>query len=89
MTLAPVDAQSRQAFGIAATTKGLVVQGVKTFVGRWRQGRASRRRDRPHGDREVTSVADLAAALAEWKKEGRTSIPLEIDRNGVYALRAD
>jgi hypothetical protein len=35
------------------------------------------------GDREVASAADVTAAIGEWKKSGRSSIPLEVSRNGV------
>jgi serine protease Do len=35
------------------------------------------------GDREVTSASDVTAAIGEWKKAGRTSIPLQVTRGGV------
>ena len=34
------------------------------------------------GNHELASVSDLAAAVAEWKKEGRSAIPLSVRRNG-------
>ena len=34
------------------------------------------------GDKEVASAADVTAAVAEWKKAGRTSIPLGVRRGG-------
>ena len=34
------------------------------------------------GNHELGSVSDLAAAVADWKQEGRTALPLSVRRNG-------
>ena len=34
------------------------------------------------GDRGIASAGDLASAVADWKKAGRTSIPVAVRRNG-------
>ncbi len=83
LSLAPLDAQSRQTYGLSAAAHGLVVTSVKSSSDAAEKGVKRGDVVVRAGDREVTGVADVTAALAEWKKAGRTSIPLEIDRNGV------
>jgi serine protease Do len=83
LSLAPVDAQARQAYGLGGGVHGLVVQSVKGSSDAADKGVKRGDVIVRAGDREVTGLADITAALAEWKKAGRTSIPLEIDRNGV------
>ena len=34
------------------------------------------------GDRDVASAGDVSAAVTEWKKEGRSVIPLAVNRGG-------
>jgi hypothetical protein len=34
------------------------------------------------GDRNIASAGDLAAAVADWKKAGRSSIPIAVRRGG-------
>ena len=83
MIIAPIDAPARQTYGIAPATHGVVVQSVKDSSDAGDKGVKRGDVIVRAGDREVTSLADLNAALASWKKDGRTSIPLEINRGGV------
>jgi serine protease Do len=83
MSLAPIDPASRQAFNIAPTTHGVIIQSVKGSSDAGDKG--LRRGDVivRAGDREVASASDVTAAVGDWKKQGRSSIPLEVSRNGV------
>jgi serine protease Do len=83
MSLATIDPTTRQAYNIAPTTHGVVVESVKGSSDAGDKG--LRRGDVivRAGDREVASAADVSAAIGDWKKSGRTSIPLEVSRNGV------
>ncbi|HEY1929097.1 MAG TPA: Do family serine endopeptidase [Caulobacteraceae bacterium] len=83
MSLAPIDPAARQAYNIAPTTHGVVVQSVKGSSDAGDKG--LRRGDVivRAGDREVASTSDVTAAVGDWKKQGRSSIPLEVSRNGV------
>ncbi|MDE2357514.1 MAG: Do family serine endopeptidase [Alphaproteobacteria bacterium] len=83
MTLAPLDAAARQAFNISSDTKGVLIQSVKSNSDAADKGVHRGDVIVRAGDREVTGTGDIASALAEWKKAGRTSIPLEINRNGA------
>jgi serine protease Do len=83
MALTPIDPQSRQQYNIGSTVRGVLVQGVKSASDAGDKG--LRRGDVivRAGDREVASANDVAAAVGDWKKAGRTSIPLEVTRGGV------
>jgi serine protease Do len=83
MALTPIDPQSRQQYNIGTTVHGVLVQGVKGSSDAGDKG--LRRGDVivRAGDREVASAGDVAAAVGDWKKAGRTSIPLEVTRGGV------
>ena len=83
MSLAPIDPAARQAYNIAPTTRGVVIESVKGSSDAGDKG--LRRGDVivRAGDRDVASAGDVTAAVGEWKKEGRSSIPLEVSRNGV------
>ena len=71
-------------------SRAAVVARRQGHLRRRRQGPAARRRDRPAGDREVASAGDVAAAVADWKKAGRTRIPLgSPPRRRRRWLRAD
>jgi len=83
MSLSPIDPESRQQFNIGAGVKGVVVQAVK---GESDAGDKGLRRGDVivrAGDREVASAGDVSAAVGDWKKAGRASIPLEVTRGGV------
>jgi serine protease Do len=83
MALAPIDPATRQAYNIAPGAHGVVVESVKGTSDAGDKG--LRRGDVivRAGDREVASAADVTAAVGEWKKSGRSSIPLEVSRDGV------
>jgi serine protease Do len=83
MALTPIDPESRQQYNIGSTVHGVLVQGVKSTSDAGDKG--LRRGDVivRAGDREVASAGDVAAAVGDWKKAGRTSIPLEVTRGGV------
>ncbi len=82
MNLAPLSPAARQEFNLSDTVHGVVVQGVKGSSDAGDKG--LRRGDVivRAGDREVASAADVSAAVGEWKKAGRSSIPLAINRGG-------
>ena len=82
MNLAPLSPAARQEFNLSDTIHGVVVQGVKGSSDAGDKG--LRRGDVivRAGDREVASAADVSAAVGEWKKAGRSSIPLAINRGG-------
>jgi serine protease Do len=83
MSLVPIDPAARQSYSIAPTTHGVLVQSVKGSSDAGDKG--LRRGDVivRAGDREVATAADVTAAVGEWKKAGRASIPLQVSRNGV------
>ncbi|HLZ84541.1 MAG TPA: trypsin-like peptidase domain-containing protein [Caulobacteraceae bacterium] len=83
MSLTPIDPESRQQYNIGSAVRGVLVQGVKSTSDAGDKG--LRRGDVivRAGDREVASANDVAAAVGDWKKAGRTSIPLEVTRGGV------
>jgi len=83
MSLTPIDPQSRQQYNIGSAVRGVLVQGVKSASDAGDKG--LRRGDVivRAGDREVANAGDVAAAVGDWKKAGRTSIPLEVTRGGV------
>jgi serine protease Do len=83
MSLAPIDPDARQQFNIGPSVKGVVVQSVKGSSDAGDKG--LRRGDVivRAGDREVANAGDVNAAVGDWKKAGRASIPLEVTRGGV------
>ena len=83
MSLTPIDPQSRQQFSIGATVRGVLVQSVKGASDAGDKGLKKGDVIVRAGDREVASATDVTAAVADWKKSGRTSIPLEVTRGGV------
>ena len=83
MSLAPIDPQARQAYSIAPTLRGVLVQSVKGSSDAGDKGLKRGDVIVRAGDRDVGTAADVSAAVSIWKKEGRASIPLEVSRNGV------
>ncbi|MBV8594610.1 MAG: trypsin-like peptidase domain-containing protein [Caulobacteraceae bacterium] len=83
MSLGPIDPASREQYRIGAAVRGLLVEDVKGSSDAGDKG--LRRGDVivRAGDRDVASPADVSAAVGEWKKAGRTSIPLAVNRGGV------
>ena len=83
MSLAPIDPAARQKLSIPAAIHGLLVQDVKGASDAADKG--LRRGDIivRAGDRAVENAEDISAAVGAWKKAGRTSIPLAVNRGGV------
>jgi serine protease Do len=83
MSLTPIDPATRQQYSISAAVRGVLVEGVKGSSDAGDKG--LRRGDVivRAGDREVASAGDVTAAVRDWKKAGRTSIPLAVNRGGV------
>ena len=83
MALTPLDPEARQQYNIGSAVHGVLVQGVKSASDAGDKG--LRRGDVivRAGNREVANAGDVSAAVGDWKKAGRTSIPLEVTRAGV------
>jgi serine protease Do len=83
MQFAPLDADTRGQFNIPDTVKGgAVVAGIKGTSDAAEQGLEKGDVIVQAGDRQIANAADLATAVADWKKAGRTSIPLAVRRGG-------
>ena len=83
MSLTPLDPDSRETFHIGATVRGVLVEAVKGSSDAGDKGLKKGDVIVRAGDREVASASDVTAAVGDWKKAGRTSIPLEVTRGGV------
>jgi serine protease Do len=83
MALAPLDPDTRQQFKLGDSVHGVMVQSVKSSSDAGDKGLRKGDVIVRAGDREVASASDVSAAVGDWKKAGRTSIPLEITRGGV------
>jgi serine protease Do len=83
MSLTPLDPASRQQYKIGESVHGVLVQSVKSASDAGDKGLRKGDVIVRAGDREVASAGDVTAAIGEWKKAGRTSIPLEVTRGGV------
>jgi serine protease Do len=83
MSLSPIDPAARQQYSIASGVHGVVVRDVKSSSDAGDKGLKRGDVIVRAGDREVASTSDISAALGEWKKAGRTSIPLAVNRGGV------
>jgi len=82
MSLAPIDPASRQQFSIGAAVHGVLVNGVKDSSDAGEKGLHRGDVIVRAGDRDVASAGDVSAAVSDWKKAGRTSIPLAVNRGG-------
>jgi len=82
MSLTPLDPTARRQYSIGEAVRGVLVDGVKGASDAGEKG--LRRGDVivRAGDREVASASDVSAAVAEWRKAGRASIPLAVNRAG-------
>jgi serine protease Do len=83
MSLTPIDPAARRQFSIGDAVRGVLVDGVKGSSDAGEKG--LRRGDVivRAGDRQVANASDVSAAVGEWRKAGRSSIPLEISRGGT------
>ncbi len=82
MSLSPLSPLARQQYSVAETVHGVVVESVRGSSDAGEKGLKSGDVIVRAGDREVASAADVSAAVGEWKKAGRSSIPLAISRAG-------
>ena len=82
MSLAPLDPSARRQYSIDDAVRGVLVDGVKGASDAGEKG--LRRGDVivRAGGHEVVSASDVAAAVTEWRKAGRASIPLGVNRGG-------
>jgi len=90
--LAPIDPRSREQYSIAATVHGVLVSGVKGSSDAGDKGLRPGDVIVRAGDRDVASAGDVTAAVGEWKKAGRTIIPLSVNhggRNVVVPVKID
>jgi serine protease Do len=83
MALSPIDPASREHYNIGAAVRGVLVQSVKGSSDAGDKGLHKGDVIVRAGDREVASANDVTSAVADWKKAGRASIPLEVTRGGV------
>jgi serine protease Do len=83
MSLSAIDPAARQQYSIPADIHGVVVRDVKSSSDAGDKGLKRGDVIVRAGDRTVASTSDISAALGEWKKAGRTSIPLAVNRGGV------
>jgi serine protease Do len=83
MQFAPLNAETRSQFNIPESVKGgAVVAGVKGTSDAADKGVQKGDVIVQAGDRNIATAGDLAAAVSDWKKAGRTSIPLAVRRGG-------
>ena len=82
MYLVPLNPATRQQYGVTGDLKGVVIDRVSSASDASEKG--LRRGDviTRAGDRTVFVASDLAAAVADWKKAGRQSIPLAVNHDG-------
>ncbi|HEY1426845.1 MAG TPA: trypsin-like peptidase domain-containing protein [Caulobacteraceae bacterium] len=83
MQFAPLDAATRGQFNIPESVKGgAVVASIKGTSDAADKGLQKGDVIVQAGDHQVASAGDLAAAVTEWKKAGRASIPIAVRRGG-------
>ncbi|HZK99081.1 MAG TPA: Do family serine endopeptidase [Caulobacteraceae bacterium] len=82
MSLTPINPAARRQFSIAEPVHGVLVDGVKGSSDAGEKGLHRGDVIVRAGDREVASASDVSAAVGEWRKAGRASIPLAINRGG-------
>ena len=81
MQFGSLNADTRGQFNIPDSVKGgAVVEGIKGTSDAADKGLEKGDVIVQAGDREIATAGDLASAVADWKKSGRTSIPLEVRR---------
>ena len=83
MQFAPLDATTRGQFNIPDTVKGgAVVASIKGTSDAADKGLQKGDVIVQAGGHQIASAGDLAAAVTEWKKAGRSSIPIAVRRGG-------
>jgi serine protease Do len=83
MSLSTIDPAAREQYSIPSGVHGVVVRDVKSSSDAGDKGLKRGDVIVRAGDRDVASTSDISAALGDWKKAGRTSIPLAVNRGGV------
>lgn len=82
MSVSPLNPAARQQYSIGDNVQGVVVDGVKGASDAGEKGLRKGDVIVRAGDRDVASAADISAAVADWRKAGRGSIPLAVNRGG-------
>jgi serine protease Do len=82
MSYGPLDDNARRRFGVSPNVRGVVIESVQSSSDAGEKG--VRRGDVivRAGDKPAASPADIPAAVDQAKKEGRTSVLLQIHRQG-------
>ena len=82
LALAPLDESVRNRLGLPADVHGALITGVKASSDAGEKGLHGGDIVVHAGDRAISAPADVVAAAAAAKKEGRTSILLGVRRDG-------
>jgi len=82
MSYGPLDDSARRRYGIPAEVKGVVVESVQASSDAGEKGLKRGDVIVRVLDKAAAAPADVVAAVAEAKKAGRTSVLLQIHRNG-------
>ncbi|QUD86112.1 Do family serine endopeptidase [Phenylobacterium montanum] len=82
LTLSPLDEQTRSRLGLPAEVRGALVTAVKNNSDAAEKGLHSGDLIVHAGDRAISGPADVVAAAAQAKKEGRPSILVGVRREG-------
>ena len=83
MALTPVTPETRQAYNLPATIRGVLVEGIKVASDAGDKGLKRGDVIVKAGGHDVATPSDVASAVTAWKKTGRTIIPLAVSRGGV------
>jgi len=87
MQVMPLNPMTRGQFNVPdAVRAGVVIQNVRGSSDAGDKGLQRGDVIVQAGDRQVATTADLAGAVADWKKAGRSSIPLGVRRNGQTTM---
>jgi serine protease Do len=82
MSFGPLDETARRRYGVPADVRGVVVESVSGASGAGQKGLRRGAVILRAGDKEVTSPADVPAAVDAAKRAGRTSILLQVRQGG-------
>jgi serine protease Do len=82
MSYGPLDDSARRRYGIPPDVRGVVVESVQASSDAGEKGLKRGDVIVRVLDRAAAAPADIVSAVAEAKKSGRTSVLLQIHRNG-------
>jgi len=82
MSFGPLDEAARRRYGVPADVRGVVVESVSPASDAGQKGLRRGAVILRAGDREVTSPADVPAAVEAARKSGRGSILLQVHQSG-------